>query len=129
MKNKLTIKQQRFIDYYDGNATEAARKAGYKGIDNTLAVIGKENLRKLHIKDAIEKRNAEIRNKAIATREERQEFWTTEMNNSINELRDRLAASKLLGQSECDFIQKIQHETPEPIKLEVTVEIVKAKRG
>ena len=26
----LTVKQQRFIDFYDGNATQAAEKAGYK---------------------------------------------------------------------------------------------------
>lgn len=32
MANGLTVKQQRFVDFYieTGNATEAARKAGYK---------------------------------------------------------------------------------------------------
>ena len=36
-KKKLTPKQQRFVSEYlkTGNATEAARRAGYKGNDNT----------------------------------------------------------------------------------------------
>jgi len=42
----LTIKQQKFVDSYSGNATEAARLAGYAGNDTTLASIGNENLRK-----------------------------------------------------------------------------------
>ena len=52
-KNKLTTKQQRFVDFYDGNATEACRKAGYKGNEKTLAQVGAENLRKPYIIRAI----------------------------------------------------------------------------
>ena len=38
----LTLKQKAFADYYIefGNATEAARQAGYKGNDVTLAAVG-----------------------------------------------------------------------------------------
>lgn len=55
---KLTTKQQLFVDAYleSGNATDAARKAGYKGNDNTLASMGKENLRKPQIASIIKKR-------------------------------------------------------------------------
>lgn len=46
----LTVKEQLFVNGYLGearfNATEAARIAGYKGNDNTLGVVGFENLRK-----------------------------------------------------------------------------------
>jgi phage terminase small subunit len=57
-RKKLTLKQQKFIEVYlqTSNATEAARKAGYKGSDEVLASIGWENLRKLEIKRQIEKR-------------------------------------------------------------------------
>lgn len=46
----LTVKEQLFVNAYLGqagyNATEAARVAGYKGNDNTLGVVGFDNLRK-----------------------------------------------------------------------------------
>lgn len=57
MEKKLTLKQTKFIKYYfecGGNATEAARKAGYKGNQRTLGVVGGENLRKPYIIAAIE---------------------------------------------------------------------------
>ncbi len=42
----LTVKQQLFVNFYEGNGTEAARLAGYKGDDNTLGQVAYENLRK-----------------------------------------------------------------------------------
>lgn len=52
----LTDKQQRFVYAYIScwNATKAAREAGYKATNGSLAVIGHENLRKPKIKAAIE---------------------------------------------------------------------------
>ena len=57
-KSELTDKQKAFINHYIQcwNATEAARRAGYQGNDNTLAVVGHENLSKPNIYNAIEKR-------------------------------------------------------------------------
>jgi len=54
----LSNKRLKFIDEYlkSFNATEAARQAGYRGTDNTLAVIGYENLRIPQILDIISKR-------------------------------------------------------------------------
>lgn len=56
----FTTKQQLFIDAYCGparfNATEAARLAGYAGNDLILASMGSENLRKPHIRAAIDER-------------------------------------------------------------------------
>jgi len=56
--SSLTNKQRIFIDEYlkCWNATEAARRAGYAGDSNTLAVVGYENLRKPNIADRISKR-------------------------------------------------------------------------
>lgn len=52
----LTEKQRRFVDYYieTGNASEAARRAGYK-LENADAT-GRENLRKPTVKAAIAER-------------------------------------------------------------------------
>jgi len=53
---KLTLKQQRFVDYYlqTGNATQSARLAGYNTNQRTMEVIGSENLSKPEIKRAIQ---------------------------------------------------------------------------
>lgn len=55
---KPTGKQSAFIDFYliDFNATNAARKAGYKGSYNTLKSVGCENLTKPYIRAEIERR-------------------------------------------------------------------------
>ncbi len=63
MAETLTNKQRVFIDHYflcGLNATEAARRAGYGGDDNTLAAIGSQNLRKLKIKAEIDQRLNEL---------------------------------------------------------------------
>lgn len=54
--DKLTPKQQAFCDYYieTGNATEAAKKAGYKA--KTAKEVGYENLTKPHLKEYIDAR-------------------------------------------------------------------------
>ena len=64
MKNtrpKLTPKQEKFVEVYvaTGNATEAARTAGYSGSDETLRSIGHQNLGKPLIADRVRARRAE----------------------------------------------------------------------
>lgn len=53
---KLTAKQKLFIKEYlvDLNATQAAKRAGYAGDDNTLGQVGFENLRKPEIAAAVQ---------------------------------------------------------------------------
>ncbi|WP_333593040.1 terminase small subunit [Aminobacterium mobile] len=104
---KLTTKQKAFIQSYCGNATEAALKAGYS--KKTARSIGNENLTKPHIIAAIKKREEKRTNNRIATREERQIFWTQTMKDEKADMRDRLRASELLGKSEADFMDKIEH--------------------
>lgn len=108
-RDTLTTKQRRFVEAYDGNATEAARIAGYKGNDGVLAGVGRENLRKPHIARAICERESERINPAIMNREERQALWSEMARDRELEPRDRLQASKLLGQSEGDFLQRTEH--------------------
>ena len=63
---KLTEKQRRFVDYYieTGNASEAARRAGYS--EKTAGWIGQENLQKPTIKAAIDARLKDLEDKRIA---------------------------------------------------------------
>jgi len=137
MTKRLTTKQQRFVDFYDGNATDAARKAGYKGNDATLAAVGLENPRKPYLVKAIQEREKKRNSQAIMDREERQKFWTkVARDEEIQKvavgmgeekkvveippkLSDRLRASELLGKSEGDFIERRREEG------ELTVKIVR----
>lgn len=142
--DKLTTLQQRFVDYYDGNATEAARKAGYKGNDHTLQVIGSQNLLKLVIAEAIRKREEKKTRKGILTREQRQQMWSAfaaskdliprkkevvcpHCNGPFHidlfempiETKDRLHALDSLGKSEGDFITKIVGDKDNPLEMQI----------
>jgi len=46
----------------------------------------------------------------IATRAERQAFWTAVMLDPKERTADRLKAAELLGRSEADFVERLQHE-------------------
>jgi len=106
MKKKLTTKQKRFIDFYDGNGVEACRKAGYKGGVNTLNQVARKNLHIHTIIDAIKEREDERNSKEIATREQRQELWTDIMYDEEKRMSDRLRASELLAKANGDFSEK-----------------------
>ena len=56
---ELTGKQRAFVDAWFSlryNGVAAARAAGYQGDDNSLAAIASQNLRKLKVKEEIERR-------------------------------------------------------------------------
>lgn len=74
---ELTERQKRFVEYYlqTGNASEAARQAGYS--KKVAYSIGEENLRKPAIKAAIEKRLKALDKKRIADTDEVLEHLTT----------------------------------------------------
>ena len=108
-KGKLTPRQQKFVDAYAGNATDAARRAGYRGTDNTLAQTGSDLLRNPEVRAAIRRREDTERRTTIATRAERQAFWTSTLRDDGLDLRDRLKASELLGKSEADFTDRVEH--------------------
>ncbi len=107
MAKALTAKQQRFVDAYAGNATEAARLAGYTGSDAVLAVTGHDLLRNPKIAPLIAARESRLLKKLIASRERRQEFWTEVLQDRGEEMGARLKASELLGRSEADFTEKV----------------------
>lgn len=134
-KTKLTVKQQRFVDFYDGNATDAARKAGYKNPERS----GKQNVRLRTIQNELRKREEKRNNPEIWTREQRQKFWTRVANGDEKthvvigrgedrevleipaSMNDRLKASEHLARSEADFIDRIKDESdPKTKEIEAT---------
>lgn len=102
----MTAKQERFVAAYDGNATAAAIAAGYS--PKTARCIGQENLTKPDIQEAIKEREAGRLGALIATREERQKFWTAVMGDEGQPMKERLRASELLGRSEGDFLERVE---------------------
>lgn len=85
MKPVLTEKQKRFIDYYieTGNATEAAKKAGYSR--KTAKAAGYENLTKPYLKSAIDERMKSLEEKRVADAREVLIHLTAAMRGEIEE--------------------------------------------
>lgn len=115
---KLTLMQKKFIEAYDGNASEAARIAGYR----VPGVQGHENLQKSYIREEIAIREQHESRERILSRQERQELWTRialgiepdirlidgELKKMPVAMRDRLKAIECLARSEGDFITKLR---------------------
>lgn len=115
MDNKLTPKQRAFADYYieTGNATEAARRVGYKKPN----VQGSQNLEKLSIKSYIEERVKASDEKRIAKGEEVLEYLTKVMRGEEKDqfgldasLQDRTKAAELLGKRYRLFVDKVEQK-------------------
>lgn len=81
----LTVKQRRFVDAYieTGNAAEAARRAGYKS--RNADVMGRENLRKLTVRKALDARLKELEDAQIADAREVLIHLTSAMRGEIVE--------------------------------------------
>ena len=63
------------------------------------------------IRTALELLRQETTNAAIATREERQSFWTSVIRDGDEDMRNRLKASELLGRSQTDFVERVDATT------------------
>jgi len=103
-KRTPTVKQREILDHYLGNATDTAKKLGIT--PNYVRQV-------LHKPWCIEylknKQNNALshRSRVIATREQRQLFWTNTMVDPEASMSDRLRASELLGRSNGDFTEKL----------------------
>ena len=100
---KLTPKQKKFCDYYieTGNASEAARRAGYS--EKTARTIGQQNLAKRAIKDYISERMKNQDRERAASADEVIAFYTAVMRGEVKDqfgieasLSDRLKAGENL---------------------------------
>ena len=122
----LSHRQQAFIDNYTGNATEAARLAGYS--EATAYSSGQRLLKQPQIAEAIRTREQERQAPNIANREQRLVFWTAVMRDPDESTRDRLRASELLAKAQGDFLIKIAEESETHIDLTAAVRLVLLER-
>ena len=85
MASDLTPKQRKFCEYYlqSGNATDAARKAGYS--EKTAYASGYENLRKPQIQMYLEKQGGRHESERIAKSDDVLEYFTKVMRREESE--------------------------------------------
>lgn len=101
----LSVKQRRFVEAYDGNATAAAIAAGYS--PKTARLQGHKNITKDNILEAIQSRENKRMESTILTREERQAFWSDIIRSEDEKnIMAKLKASELLAKSEGDFLDR-----------------------
>ena len=101
----LSVKQRRFVEAYDGNATAAAIAAGYS--PKTARLQGHKNITKDNILEAIQSRETKRMKSTILTREERQAFWSDIIRSEDEKnIMAKLKASELLAKSEGDFLDR-----------------------
>lgn len=136
----MTEKQKRFADYYieTGNATESARRAGYKG--KNLNNVASENLAKVGVKSYIDEKLKVLENERTASAKEVLEFLTKSMRGELDEeivvvegtgdgtsearkikkqigLRERIKSAELLGKRYRLFTDKVEVEGVVPVMI------------
>ena len=125
---RLTPKQKKFCEYYiqSGNATDAARKAGYS--EKSAEAIGLENLGKPRISAYIAERIADQDKKRVADANEVLEFYSAVMRGDVKDqfgldasLADRLKAG--------DSLMKRYAATLPNEKLKAEIAVLKEKVG
>lgn len=108
----LTPKQKAFADYYIecGNATEAAKRAGYK--EKSAYATGSENMRKPQIIEYIEERQKQIEDSRIASAAEVMRYFTSVMRGEVKDqfgldapLAERTKAAVELAKRKVDVAQ------------------------
>lgn len=96
----FTKKQIAFIQCWDGDIVSTAKAAELH--PSYAAVLAKRP----DIQEAIRNRTLTPDSPEIANKQVRQMWWTKVMLDKKQKMSDRLNASRLLGQSEMDFIEK-----------------------
>lgn len=141
----MTPRQRKFCDEYliSGNATDAARKAGYSA--RTAKSIGQENLTKPDIRAYIDTKLEEISSAKTANAKEVLEYLTSVMRgestsevvvvegvgdgcseartmNKAPDEKERLKAAELIGKRYGLFTDKIGVESAIPVVIENDLE-------
>lgn len=128
--DRLTLKQRLFVEAYlgeaKGNATEAARLAGYKGSNKTLQVVGAENLSKPIISKLLTERVERAAMTADEVLDELTRIAKTDWQQFVDiqtgrsgevigatlQLKDKLKALELLGRYHKLFTERHEHSGP-----------------
>lgn len=124
MPKTTTVKERRFVDAYlstaRGNATQAARQAGYSGTSEVLKVQGSRLLTKANVRALIDGRlYAESEGDVMAARE-RDVLLSNIARSSQAPVRDRIRAISELNK--CSGRHSIRHLQSGRLTLEQAME-------
>jgi len=123
---KLTYKQSKFAELWTGNATETAKLAGY-GSPKYAGILCMKNVTICHL---IKEKREKEEKPHVATRIDRQAFWTETMQDSEQKIEARLKSSELLGRSEGNFLERVQHTETLGVEEDVrTAEEILIEKG
>lgn len=105
----LTGLQAAFVRAYArlGVAETAALEAGYS--KTTARNMAQRMLRHPGIRAELDALTQSTRDETIADAKERKRFWTKLMRDESQEPQHRMKASELLGKTDGDFIDKVEH--------------------
>ena len=119
---KLSIKQQKFCDYYitTGNAEEAAKKAGYNARGNTTKL-----LQSTSIKQYLKEKTQKLDKRRTASMEEVHEFWYNTMTDMEVAQRDRLKASEYIAKTHGAFLDRVELSGRVELKTDVIKKYLK----
>lgn len=116
----LTQRQRKYCEEYasnGGNSFAAAKAAGY----GKPQVEGHRNSQNARIIGALNRLRQDSVDSSIATRQERQTFWSSMMRDPNVSEKDRLRASELLGKCHADFVERREVSGPggAPLSIEL----------
>lgn len=116
----LTEKQRRFVEHYltTCNATESAKKAGYSGDENALAVQGHRNLRNPKVRAALDERSEGSPD--VADRREQQALWSEFMRDRSLTPAERMKAAEMLCKSQGGLLPPAQQAPPQAAPMSDT---------
>ena len=111
----LNARQERFAQLFssNGNASQSAEKAGYAHPGSQGATL----LKNPRVAARIKEISRPALESTIATREERQQFWTDAMRDTEQDMKYRLKASELLARAAGDFLTDANDVPIGPVTL------------
>ena len=133
---RLTEKQRKFVEAYNGNAAKAAAAAGYAQPKVAAATIMKsKKLREaLKMKAELEERALQnvtmeaAKKRRVLTRLELQEFWSLTVLDESKDMAHRLRAAEALAKSKAMFIDRVDVTSKGKSLGELIIESLKSAK-
>lgn len=101
--NELTNKQKMIVKFWDGSPKSTANAAHCSDIYVSKCLKMPKVVKAIQARDGCAVTAA---GRAVLTREQRQNFWSSVIGDEAQNMADRLRASELLGRSNADFTDK-----------------------
>jgi len=109
----LSAMRRAFVVHYDGNATEAAIKAGYS--KKTAYSQGQRLLKNVEVARAIEEREKKRDTPLIMDREKRMETLSAIASNPDTAERDRIKSIDVLNKMDGVYLERVEVKQQEAV--------------